>query len=155
MQLAPSGRMIFVAQWIAAVFLPVFVFIGRGFVGAQLGWMSVLGVVYGAFLILLLAIPPVVALFDTVARRARSARQSYAISSAVLWLALVVMGLTIPDAGDSGHLDTALMAWFGMSYEASVIVFSIALAIGIVAWLTALGTAIGGIVSARRAPAAA
>ena len=155
MQLAPFGRIIFVAQWVLALFLPVFVVLGRGLIGAELGWMSVLGVLYGPVLIVLLVVPPILALFDPVARRARSTRQAYAVASAVLWLTLIVMGLTIPDASEQSTLDSALTSWFGLSYETSVIVFSIAMAIGIVAWLTALGTAIAGIVAGRRAPSPA
>ena len=47
MQFASSGRIVVIAQWVLAVLLPAFVFLGRGFVGAELGWMAVIGVVYG------------------------------------------------------------------------------------------------------------
>lgn len=151
MQLAQAGRTVFIAQWVLAVFLPVFVFIGRGFVGAQLGWMSVIGIVYGVFLIIALLVPPIIALFDAEARRARSVRQSYSLASAVLWLGLVMVGLTIPDAGDSGNLETALTAWFGISYESSVVIFAISAAAALLAWLVAIATAIAGIVRSRRA----
>ena len=47
MHIARSGRFVFVAQWVTIVLLPVFFFLGRGLVGAELGWLAVLGVVYG------------------------------------------------------------------------------------------------------------
>ena len=40
-----GGRATFVAQWVLAVLLPAFVVVGRGLVGAELGWMAVIGLV--------------------------------------------------------------------------------------------------------------
>lgn len=47
MQIVESGRWVRIAQWVLAVLLPVFVVVGRGLVGAELGWMAVVGIVYG------------------------------------------------------------------------------------------------------------
>ena len=98
MQFASSGRIVVVAQWILAVLLPAFVFIGRGFVGAELGWMSVIGLFYGWILILLLLVPPIASLFDRAARLAGTVREGYAIASALLWLCLLY---TSPSPRDS------------------------------------------------------
>ena len=82
-----SGRFVFVAQWVFAVLLPIFFFIGRGVVGAQLGWLSVLGVIYGFFVIVLLLVPPMMTLFDRTVRRQKRTRWGYALSTIVLWAA--------------------------------------------------------------------
>ncbi|GAA5036671.1 hypothetical protein ACFQRL_09645 [Microbacterium fluvii] len=150
MQLSSTGRVVFWAQWVLAVFLPFFVFTGRGFVGAELGWMAVLGILYGAILIVALLVPPIVGLFDVTARRVRSVREAYAAITGVLWLALVVAALSIPDSGDGGHLDSALTAWTGMSYETSVIVFAIAFAVAVLAWIAAIVAAALGVARSRR-----
>ena len=114
MRIARSGRFVFVAQWVAAVLLPVFFFIGRGLVGAQLGWLSVLGVVYGLFAIAILMVPPIMTLFDRTVRRSKTTRFGYDIASFALWSRrILVASLTVPDAGDGGHLDSALTAWTG------------------------------------------
>jgi predicted RND superfamily exporter protein len=156
MQMTRLGRFVFVAQWFAAVLLPLFVVLGRGLVGADLGWMAVIGIIYGAFVILLLLVPPLVTLFDREVRAARAERSGFAITSIVLWAAIVVTGLSIPDSGDSGHLDSALMTWTGMSYEVSTSIFAIASAVVGVAYLIAFILAIVGIVrgSSARADAA-
>jgi predicted RND superfamily exporter protein len=156
MQMTRLGRFVFVAQWFAAVLLPLFVVLGRGLVGADLGWMAVIGIIYGAFVILLLLVPPLVTLFDREVRAARAERSAFAITSIVLWAAIVVTGLSIPDSGDSGHLDSALMTWTGMSYEVSTSIFAIASAVVGVAYLIAFILAIVGIVrgSSARADAA-
>ena len=124
MEFAASGRIVVVAQWALAVLLPLFVFLGRGLVGAQLGWMAVIGVLYGWVLIVLLLIAPVITLFDTEARTLGTVREWYAIATALLWLGLLVVGISLPDSGDSGHLASALSSWTGASYEVSLAVFN-------------------------------
>lgn len=59
MRIARSGRFVFVAQWVMIVLLPLVFFLGRGLVGAGVGWLAVLGVVYGIVVIIVLAVPPV------------------------------------------------------------------------------------------------
>lgn len=149
------GRFTVVGQWVLAVLLPAFVYVGRALVGAELGWMAVIGIaVYGLPTILLLMLPPVVTLFDRTTRPARTVRRPYAIATWVQWGALVVAGLTIPDAGDSGHLRSALSRWTGLSYEVSETVFYVAFGVLVVAWVTALAAALAGVAVSRRAPAA-
>jgi len=151
MELATRGRLVFIAQWVLAVLLPAFVFVGRALVGAELGWMAVIGIaVYGLPTILILLVPPLITLFDTEARTARSVRRAYAWASAVLWGALLVAGLTIPDSGDSGHLASALSRWTGLSYETSEVVFYAALSFSVIAWAVAVGAAVRGVMTSRR-----
>ncbi len=145
MQLLHSGRAIVILQWVLAVVLPAFVAIGRGFVGAQLGWMAVFGVFYGPILIVALLVPPILVLFDRPARHGRTVRRHYATATIVLWIALVVAGLSIPDAGDSGSVPTALSTWTGMSDEASGAIFTVAAVIAVLSWGVALVMAIVGI----------
>ncbi|WP_109208561.1 MULTISPECIES: hypothetical protein [Microbacterium] len=151
MRIARSGRFVFVAQWIAAVLLPFFFFLGRGFVGAELGWLSFIGIVYGLLVVVLLLLPPLATLFDTEVRRARATRQAYDIATFVLWGGFVLASLSAPDAGDSGPLDSALMTWFGLSYDASAVVFTVAAALIGLAYLTTFVLAIAGLVRGRSA----
>ncbi|QIG39093.1 hypothetical protein G5T42_05990 [Microbacterium sp. 4R-513] len=153
MRMAGSGRFVFVAQWVAAVLLPVFFFLGRSLVGAELGWLALVGIVYGIFVILILLVPPLLTLFDTEGRRRRSTRLLYDISSFVLWAGLVVGALTAPDSGDSGHLDSAFTTWTGASYEVSQAIFIGAAEVTGIAYLAQLVTAIIGIVRGRRVAA--
>ena len=155
MQLARSGRFVFVAQWVAALLLPVFFFIGRGFLGAELGWMAIIGIVYGAAVIALMLVPPILTLFDREGRRLRRTRRAYDIATFVLWAAFVVAGLSVPDSNDSGHLDSAVTTWTGggIDYEASTSIFTAAAVVAGLAYLAILGLAIAGIVRGRRAVA--
>ncbi len=153
MHIEGTGRFVYYAQWPAAVFLPVFFFIGRGNVGAGVGWLGFFGLVYGVIVIAALLVPPALTLFDREVRRARATRLWYDIASAVLWLGLLVAGMTVPDAADSGALDTVFMNWFGISAETSAALFALAAGITGLSYLAALVTASLGIAQARRATA--
>ncbi len=141
-----SGRLVFILQWILAFLVPVWLFLGRGLVGAQLGWMSVIGVVYGAFVILLLLIPPFVTLFDRDVRRLRSERMAYSVAMCIAWGSLFLGGLVIPDSGDSGHLDAALTVWTGgaIGYDITEPTFAALIVLTIFALIAALSLAITG-----------
>ena len=45
MQITVRHRWVNVWQWILAVVLPAFVIVGRALLGAELGWMAVVGIV--------------------------------------------------------------------------------------------------------------
>ncbi len=152
MQIAGTGRFVFVAQWIAAVILPAFFFVGRAFVGADAGWLAVLGIVYGFFVILLLFVAPIITLFDREVRKAKRTRRAYDIATFILWGAIVLASLTVPDAGDGPPLDSALTVWTSgaIGPEASSVICSIAGTIVGLAYLATLALAIAGAV--RRAP---
>lgn len=150
MRIASFGRPVFVLQWVLAVLLPIWVFVGRGFVGAQMGWMGVLGFVYGPVVILVLLLPPVLGLFDPVARQGRTVRVAVGVASIVQWVALVVVGLTIPDAGDAGPLAPALAVWLGVAPAAVSPVFTAATLIASASWFVALAMSVAGILRGRR-----
>jgi len=150
MQFASSGRIVVIAQWVLAVLLPAFVFLGRGFVGAELGWMAIIGIVYGWILIPLLMVPPVITLFDTAARQAGTIRELYAIFSALLWFGLLLAGVSIPDSGDSGHLSSAVSTWTGASYEFSSSLFTAGAGVAVLAWIAAIVVAVRGVQLGRR-----
>jgi len=145
MQIARLGRFVFVAQWFAALLLPLFVFLGRGAVGGELGWMALIGIVYGVFVILLLLVPPLITLFDREVRAERAERTVFAGASIALWVSLVIVGLSIPDSGDSGHLDSAISNWFGVPYEASTVVFGLFAALAGLTYFVTFILAIAGI----------
>lgn len=152
MRIARSGRFVFVAQWVAAVLLPVFFFLGRGLVGAQLGWLSVVGFVYGLFVIALLLVPPIMTLFDRTVRRGKATRIGYDVSSFVLWGAFVLAALTVPDAADGPPLDSALTVWTGgaIRQDASAVICAVAGVVVGLAYLAVLVFAIVGIARWRR-----
>ena len=147
MHIARSGRFVFVAQWVAAVLLPVFFFLGRGVVGAELGWMAIIGIVYGILVVVVLLLPPVLTLFDRTVRRRRATRFAYDMGSFVLWGGLIAAALAVPDSGDSGHLDSALTTWTGgaVTYETSSMIFTVAAFIVGLAYLAVVVIAIIGI----------
>ena len=155
MHIEGTGRFVFYAQWPVAVFLPVLFFIGRGNLGAEVGWLGFFGIVYGLIVIALLLVPPAITLFDPEVRRSRSTRLHYDIASAVLWLGIVLGALTVPDAGDSGPLDTVLMSWFGITAQTSAALFAIAAGLIGLAYLAQLVLAVRGVVRGRAAAAAA
>ncbi|WP_439591037.1 hypothetical protein [Microbacterium sp.] len=156
MRIAGTGRFVFITQWVAAVVLPAFFFVGRAFVGADAGWLAVIGVVYGFFLILLMLLPPLLTVFDRDVRARKATRHWYDIATFVLWGAFLVASLTVPDAGDSGSVNTALTNWTGgaVSNDAAAVICGIAgIVIGI-AYLATFVLAIMGIVRAGRTVAA-
>ncbi|MFB8386292.1 hypothetical protein ACFC3F_04020 [Microbacterium sp. NPDC055910] len=152
MHIAPSGRFVFVAQWILALLLPLFVVIGRGLVGSPLGWMMVIGIWFGLFGIVALYVPPVLTLFDREVRAAKATRVVYSAATWVLWVALVVFALTLVDGGDDGEPGSALTVWTGdaVSDDASNLIALIAALVGFVALVAALAFAIAGIIRGRR-----
>lgn len=150
MRIASFGRPVFVLQWVFAVLLPIWVFLGRGFVGAEMGWLSVLGFVYGPVVIVLLLLPPALALFDPIARQGKTVRVIYGIAMIVQWIGLILVGLTIPDAGDGGPLSPALAVWMGVPPEVVSPFFTAAMLITSAAWFVTLATAISGILRGRR-----
>src|SRR5690606_8140776 len=97
MQITRSGRFVFVAQWIFALVLPLFAIVGRIFIGSPIGWMMVIGVWFGLLGVLALYVPPILTLFGREVRRRKATRRGYTISSWVLWVAIVVLGITIVD----------------------------------------------------------
>lgn len=152
MQIAVGHRWVAVWQWVFAFALPAFVLVGRSLLGAELGWMAVIGlVVYAAPTVLGLLLPPVLTLFDGQARAARGVRRSYALACYVMWGGLLLAGLSIPDSGDNGHLLSVMSRWLGLSYQASEVVFYLALMAAVIAWALSLAVAISGITLSRRA----
>jgi len=152
MHIARSGRFVFVAQWVAAVLLPLFFFLGRGLVGAQIGWMGIIGIVYGLVVVAILLVPPIMTLFDRTVRREKKTRFGYDLASFVLWGAFLLASLTVPDSGDSGHLDSAVTTWSGgaVSYETSEAIFTVAAILIGLAYLAAVVFAVIGIARWRR-----
>jgi hypothetical protein len=152
MRLSPSGRFVFIAQWPAALVLPLFLIVGRGLVGAELGWLAVLGILYGLVLVAGMLVPPVLAVIDGTVRAARRTRTAYDVLTFTVWGAFVVAGLTAPDSDDAGHLRSALTVWTGgaVGYDASEAVFAVAFVVLVLGWIALLGVSIAGIVRGSR-----
>lgn len=151
MQIAARYRWVAAWQWVFAIVLPAFVLVGRRLLGAELGWMAVIGiVVYALPTVLALLLPPVLTRFDRQARAAHTVRRTYAIAGFVMWGSLVLAGLSIPDSGDNGELPSVLARWFGLSHQASTVVFSVALMAAVIAWAITLAVAVSGIALSRK-----
>lgn len=152
MQSSLSGRIAFIAQWIAPVVFTFFLFWGRAFVGAELGWLSVIGVVFAIVMLVLLYIAPVLTIFDRDVRPTATTRDSYAMVSLLLWIALFVMGVSVPDQGDGPPLATALTVWTngGISVDMSSFIFTLAFVFAAIMWVATVTLAIMGIVRSRR-----
>jgi len=152
MQIARTGRFVFVAHWVAAVLLPLFFFLGRGLVGAQIGWMGIIGIVYGLLVVAILLVPPIMTLFDRTVRREKTTRFGYDVSTFVLLGAFLLASLTVPDSGDSGHLDSAVTTWSGgaISYQTSEAIFTVAAIVIGLAYLAIVVFAVLGIARWRR-----
>ena len=151
MRVSGAGRFVFVAQWILAVLLPAFFFVGRALVGAELGWLSVVGLIFGVLMIVALLVPPAITLADRDVRAARATRQGYSIASFVLWGALLLGALSVPDEADGGSLDTALTTWTGgvIDEAASRAIFGVAAGVMACAYLAQLVLAIAGALRSR------
>lgn len=152
MQITRSGRFVFVAQWVAAFVLPLFVIIGRGLIGSPLGWMMVIGIWFGLLGVVAMYIPPILTLFDGEVRRQRATRRAYTISTWVVWIALLVLAITIVDGGDSGGVGSALTVWTGdaVSDDVSNGIALVALLVAFVALAAACVLAIVGIVRSAK-----
>ncbi|MBK8445988.1 MAG: hypothetical protein IPL41_04630 [Micropruina sp.] len=153
MHISGSGRFVFIAQGFLAVLLPIWFFIGRGLVGAQLGWLMVVGIiVYGIVVIILLLVPPLISLADADVRAQKAERAWYSTSSCVLWGAILLAALVVPDAADSPPpLDTALTTWTGgaIDHAASRAIFTVLAVVIALGYLATLVLAVAGVVRSR------
>jgi hypothetical protein len=151
MRIARSGRFVFVAQWFLTLLLFLFAAFGRGFVGSPLGWMAVVAIWIGLPLLLAMYLPPVLTLFDRDVRAAKATRAAYAVSSWVLWAALVFTGIVLVDGGDDGVSGSALTVWtggaIGTGTSYALMLFGGLLVIA--AWTATAVAAIAGIVRSR------
>jgi len=144
-----GGRFVRVFQWIAPVLLTFLVVFGRGFFGAPLGWMMLIGLFIAPFVAIAMYIAPIIVVFDRDAKVARSTRLFYDIASWVTWGALLVMMFTLEDGGDSPPFGSVLSTWGWMSSDAAGFVFIAALSIGFLGWVGTITTAIFGVVQSR------
>lgn len=138
------GRFVFVFQWFAAFLLPAFVVVGRMLVGAEMGWMFVFGLFYGVFIVAAMLLPPLITLADRGVRGIKCARRNYSITSLVLWVAIVLVGLTLPDQGDGPPLRPAITVWTGdlISIDAAGAICGVVLVSVVVAYVILLVLAI-------------
>ncbi len=97
--------------------------------------------------------PPIITLRDREVRARKATRSGYVVASWVLWVAILVGALSVPDEADGGALDTALTSWTAGAIDdaASRAVFAVAGVAMLVAYLVQLGLAIAGAVRSRSA----
>lgn len=148
-----SGRVVAVLQWFLAVTMPFFAVFGRVLFTGELGWLGVIGIFFSPGVVILLLVPPIVALFDREARRRRSVRVAYAWATIAIWVALFVIALTAPDSGDMRPYLSPLQVLTGISADATMAVTIALCAFAAAVWLLALACAIAGITRRRRARA--
>ena len=152
MQSSVSGRIAFIGQWIAPVVFTFFLFWGRAFVGAELGWLSVVGIFFAIIMLILLYVAPVLTVFDRDVRPHATVSGSYSLVTYLLWIGLFVMALTIPDAADGPALPPALTVWTsgGISIEMASFIFTLMFVFSAIMWVATVVLAIMGIVRSRR-----
>ncbi len=151
MEITRFGRLVFIAQWVMVLALPLWVVAGRAALGVELGWMGVIGIVYSPVMIVALLLPPLVSLFDAEVRRAKAERSGYSRAMVLAWAATFFAAFALPDADDDGALDSALTAWTGMSELVSSTIALALFAVAGVALVVALVLAIRGIARSRSA----
>lgn len=144
-----GNRFVRIFQWIAPVLLTFLVVFGRGFFGAPLGWMALIGLFVGPVVALAMYIPPIIVVFDRDAKAARSTRLFYDIASWVTWAALLVLMFTLEDGGDSPPFGSVVSTWGMMSSDAAGSVFAVALIVAFLGWLGTIASAIVGVVDSR------
>lgn len=144
-----TNRFVRVFQWIAPVLLPAFVVLGRGLLGAPLGWMAAIGIFVAPIMTIAMYASAIVFIFDKDAAAAKTGRLAYDVSNYVLWAALIAMGFTIQDGGDIGEYGSVLSTWGVISNDATVIIFPVFMTIAGLAWLATLITAIMCVVESR------
>ncbi|MGO1803185.1 MAG: hypothetical protein ACTHZW_11295 [Microbacteriaceae bacterium] len=142
-------RFVRIFQWIAPVLLTFLVVFGRGFFGAPMGWMALIGLFVGPVVALAMYIPPIIVVFDRDAKAARSTRLFYDIASWVTWAALLVLMFTLEDGGDSPPFGSVVSTWGMMSSDAAGSVFAVALIVAFLGWLGTIASAIVGVVDSR------
>ena len=144
-----GNRFVRIFQWIAPVLLTFLVVFGRGFFGAPMGWMALIGLFVGPVVALAMYIPPIIVVFDRDAKAARSTRLFYDIASWVTWAALLVLMFTLEDGGDSPPFGSVVSTWGMMSSDAAGSVFAVALIVAFLGWLGTIASAIVGVVDSR------
>jgi hypothetical protein len=154
MTLTPFGRFVFVAQWIMALALPIWVLGGRGILGVELGWMGVVGLFYAPIAIIALLAPAFTSLFDVEVRKTKTSRAGYSIAMTAGWAAMFLMGFVLPDANDDRALPSAFSKWFGIDEQVSSMLTTVCFFAAVAALLTALVLAIIGVQHSRKTAAA-
>ncbi|MGM7678647.1 hypothetical protein [Microbacterium sp. A94] len=144
-----TTRFVRIFQWIAPVLLPGFVLFGRGLLGAPLGWMAAIGLFVAPVVIIAMYASAIVFVFDRDAAAAKTSRLAYDIPSYVLWIALIAMGFTLQDGGDTGDYGSVLSEWGVLSDDATLAAFTVAAAIAAVSWVGTLVAAIVCVVHSR------
>ncbi|MGO2931721.1 hypothetical protein [Microbacterium sp.] len=142
-------RFVRIFQWIAPVLLTFLVVFGRGFFGAPMGWMALIGLFVGPVVALAMYIPPIIVVFDRDAKAARSTRLFYDIANWLTWAALLVLMFTLEDGGDSPPFGSVVSTWGMMSSDAAGSVFAVALIVAFLGWLGTIASAIVGVVDSR------
>lgn len=144
-----TNRFVRIFQWIAPVLFLGFVVLGRGLLGAPLGWMAAIGIFVAPVAMIAMYASAIVFIFDRDAAAAKTSRLGYDIPSYVLWAALIVMGFTLQDGGDDGIYGSVLSEWGVLSDDATLTAFAVALPIAAAAWFGTLIAAIVCVVHSR------
>lgn len=148
-----AGAVAFWGGWAAIVVVPLYLVVGRALLGSDLGWLSVIVVVFSWIVVPALVLLPALTLFDPPVRRSRSARTVYSYASFTLWTGVFIFGIAIVDnSSDGGGAQSALMRWTrgAISADVSQSIADNAAWILTLAYLVTLAAAVLGIVQARR-----
>lgn len=155
MHITRAGRVVYVGQWIAAIVLPAWFFFGRGLVGAEIGLPLWALLVYGIVVVAVFLVPSVITLFDREVRGEGATRLGYSVASWVLWIAVLLAALVVPDQADGAPLDSALTAWTddALTQQASDVIFVVLAGLIGLAYLAVFILAIVGVTRSREVSA--
>ncbi len=145
-----TARRTRVLQWIMPIVLLAWASYGRGLLGTG-GWMTLIIIVYSPFILLALYALPIITLFDRDVKAARAVRHGYAVATWVMWGALFVFALALPDVGDTPGTIPSVLMRLGVPETASIVIAIVTLWAAVAAWLVAGFFAFRGAIASRGA----
>lgn len=138
--------------WLAPLLLYVFFVFGRVLLGGQVGWMSVIAVLWAPIILPSIFAAALINLGDRPARRARSVRKAVAGTGIVWWLLALVYCFVVPDGGDNDPWSSAFSEWTGGTEESALRLSNTVLVVALCALAVHIGTTIWSTVQSRRSP---
>jgi hypothetical protein len=145
-------RIVFFAQWAAAVLAPFWLFASPGaFKG---GWAVVLALFTAPLLLTAMIIPPIVCVATKRTRRSRTAPRVYSFLAVALWATVFLHGTSIESDSDIEHFPSWLEN-LGASSTTSDTVFALSAVVIVLLALSAIVAVFVGALRRPRTPAPA
>jgi hypothetical protein len=143
------GKIVFIAQWVAVIGLPVILIVLPG--AGHSGWIATIALVLSPVIAIGLLVGPIITVSVPAIRRTRTAPLIYSILSILLWVAVLFVGLSAEDSTDIKTARSSLEEG-GLSHTSNAMVNS---TLGVAATLLWIASIVALILSAIRASRAA